>query len=478
LKKDFEEMMSDKVKVFRLLGILTFSLLCSALFAQDASVSGYVLRRGVVPMVNAHVSYETPAGFPIYGAYTDSLGFYRMSGIALSAPEPARSQPPVASLVTNSVGSSRSFYFVSAKPLARANIYDILGRQVATVDLKSVPASGSWISSGFWNGVSSSGTLVANGIYFATVSGEPKLRALKFVHLRSGVEGAPPNVTAQVLQQFGLSSGSDVRSRRRTLDDPFIVTIQPDSAGTKFTGCVFTRMLHDGDNGEVVDTVWSVVPHRILFVGNSYTYVNGGVDVHLRNLYLAAHHDSTFVTSSATVGGYTLGDHWNYTPTRTAINSGDWDVVVLQEQSQRPVLEPDSFYYYARLLNREILHTYQETAFYMTWARQNDPPMIEPLAAAYDSMGRELGALVSPCGRAFQRVVQEDTTINLYDSDGSHPSVWGTYLVCCVFYATLMQESPVGIFYVSDPRISVRDRDYLQTVAWDVVRARGLSPLP
>jgi hypothetical protein len=452
------------------LSLAILLLFVTSLLAQEAIISGLVLRRGVVPMVLAHVRYTSPDNAAIYDAQTDSAGHYRISGIALSVPEQSRPQQVgFASFVTNSVGASRSFYFSAAKPLKRAHIFDILGREVAAIDLKPEQLTGVWISSGSWNGVGSSGTPVADGIYFASVLEEPKLHALKFVHLRGGAESAPPVVSGSILQTLADNRVAAPSRHRAALDDPFTVTICQDTSGTRFATREFVRELRDGDNGEFVDTVWSAVPHRILFVGNSYTYVNGGVDLHLMNLMRAARPDSFVQTTAIAQGGFTLGDHWLYNPTRTAISSGDWDVVVLQEQSQRPVLEPDSFYYFARLLNGEILRTYSETAFYMTWARQDDPPMIEPLAAAYDSMGRALGAQVAPCGRAFQRVAQEDTSIHLYDTDGSHPSVWGTYLAGCVFYATLVHESPEGIPYVSDPQITEAQRDYLQTVAWETV---------
>ncbi|HEY3293922.1 MAG TPA: DUF4886 domain-containing protein [bacterium] len=449
---------------------LCLLLFTSTLFAQEATISGRVLRRGVVPMAQAHVRYTGP-GNTVYETVTDSAGFYRIEAIPLSVPEQSRPRRGgFVSKVTNSVGASRGFYFVSDKPQGRAQIFDILGRNVASLTLRPQQAADSWINTGFWNGVSAAGVPAANGIYFAVVLGDPEQRALKFIHLRSGSEGPPPLVTGSILQALG--AGGERRSRaRRTLDDAFTVTLTADSFGGRFAPRTLARDLHDGDNGEVVDTVFSAVPHSILFVGNSYTYFNGGVDVHLRNLLLAAHPDSAPETSSVTVGGYTLGDHWNYDATRAAIASGHWEMVVLQEQSQRPQLEPDSFYYFARLMNGAILNVRAETAFYMTWARQFDPPMIEPLAAAYDSMGRELGAQVAPCGRAFQRVATEDTTIHLYESDGSHPTVWGTYLVCCVFYAALFHESPVGISYVNDPRISDPQRAYLQTVAYETVRA-------
>ena len=463
------------MKTLLLLGVL---LVASALFAQEATISGRVLRRGVVPMDRAHVTYTNTETGAVFQVRTDSTGFYSISSIPLSAPTEERSLYNGAnSLVTNCVGASCCFYFSSNQPLKRARVFDILGREVAALELKS-ERNGLWISAGFWDGRTLTGVPAADGVYFAVVIGESSLHALKFIHLRSGRESAPPLVTESIRQALRITDAYSRPRGRYALDDAFMVTFAPDSLGRKFAARTVSRALHDGDNGFFADTVFTEVPHSILFVGNSYTYVNGGVDVHLRNLVASAHPAYNLTTTNVTVGGYTLGDHWQYAPTRDSISSGRWDVVVLQEQSQRPQLEPDSFYYFARLLNGEILHAEEETAFYMTWARQNDPPMIEPLAAAYDSMGCELGAVVAPCGRAFQRVVETDSTINLYDTDGSHPSVWGTYLACCVFYASLMQESPVGISYVNDPRITDAQRLFLQTVAWETVSGATQNPLP
>ena len=42
-------------------------------------------------------------------------------------------------------------------------------------------------------------------------------------------------------------------------------------------------------------------------------------------------------------------------------------------------------------------------------------------------------------GMAWKHTRDQQPSINLYSSDGSHPSVAGTYLAACTFYATLFQ---------------------------------------
>ena len=53
----------------------------------------------------------------------------------------------------------------------------------------------------------------------------------------------------------------------------------------------------------------SAPPHlaaaRVLFIGNSSTFINGGIPAQLEAL------DPTAVTVTEAVGGYTLQDHWN-----------------------------------------------------------------------------------------------------------------------------------------------------------------------
>ena len=52
---------------------------------------------------------------------------------------------------------------------------------------------------------------------------------------------------------------------------------------------------------------------------------------------------------------------------------------------------------------------------------------------------------MAPVGVAWQTGVSRDTTLALWDTDGSHPSVLGTYLAACVLYATLFHASPIGL---------------------------------
>lgn len=219
-------------------------------------------------------------------------------------------------------------------------------------------------------------------------------------------------------------------------------------------------------------------PARILFVGNSYTFANGGLGLHLRGFYSSAVPGDSIETLELTAGGATLQNHWNNPQVTDAIAGGTWDMVVMQEQSTRPVVGPTLMFQYADSLGDLAVAGGVEPAFLMTWARMNDPEMIVDLEAAYRYAASLSGALALPVGLAFSRSAMESPEILLYESDGSHPNSRGTYLAVCVLYAFIWGDSPVGVEYVNDPSITVPERLQLQTTAWNtfLTSGRGIAP--
>src|SRR5256712_3057541 len=75
---------------------------------------------------------------------------------------------------------------------------------------------------------------------------------------------------------------------------------------------------------------------RVLFIGNSYTYVN---DLPAMFAGLARSGGHRVETAMVAEGGATLAEHAASAATSAAITSKKWDVVVLQEQSEIPSVE-------------------------------------------------------------------------------------------------------------------------------------------
>ncbi|MCX6296135.1 MAG: PKD domain-containing protein [Bacteroidetes bacterium] len=224
---------------------------------------------------------------------------------------------------------------------------------------------------------------------------------------------------------------------------------------------------------------------KVLFIGNSYTYVNN-LPQTIADIALSK--GDTINYDSSAPGGYTFNLHTTNATTISKINSQEWDFVVLQEQSQLPSFDPVQVavdvFPFAHMLDSMILNndSCSETIFYMTWGRQNGdasncaayPPvctfdgMQQRLRESYIQMSVDNHASVSPVGVAWKNVRDNYPSINLYQADESHPSIYGTYLAACVFYSSFFHKSSVGSSFLL-PGISISDGLILQTIASSTV---------
>jgi len=216
---------------------------------------------------------------------------------------------------------------------------------------------------------------------------------------------------------------------------------------------------------------------NILFLGNSYTYYNL-----LPQLIddIAFSLGDTIYWDYNTPGGYTFQGHSTNATSLSKIALGIWDYVILQEQSQLPSFPPsqvatDCFPYASILV--DSIHSSNpctEPVFFMTWGRENGdqancanyPPlctydgMQARLRESYIQMSVDNNCTVSPVGAAWKYVRDQHPSIGLYTSDGSHPSIYGSYLAACVHYATIYRKTPVGAQYISS--LSSSDAAILQ----------------
>lgn len=200
---------------------------------------------------------------------------------------------------------------------------------------------------------------------------------------------------------------------------------------------------------------WNVTPVekidcKVLFVGNSFTFYNDGVDFHLQKMLLAdASSDSiNYNIQEIAVSSYTLQSHYGDPLTLAKIKSDNWNTVILQEQSTRPINNPDLFLQYARKLDTEIKKINAKTVLYMTWAPKDTPTDITQLASSYISVGQQLNASVVPIGKVWDYFVKNYPSLNIYYTDDKHPALPGTYLIACSFYYSLFGKNPVNNSYI------------------------------
>ncbi len=227
--------------------------------------------------------------------------------------------------------------------------------------------------------------------------------------------------------------------------------------------------------------------HAVLMLGNSYTAYNDlpGLVESTLEPGVAAWDDVH--TEGLMQGGLLLVDHLaradgssGDTAWRDALVTGSdtWQHVVLQEQSQIPGFDATSAdlqasWAAAADLDALIAAHGAETVFLMTWGRRdgdalNDhiypdfTTMQDRLAAGYLTYVDQLSTperpvWVIPAGLAWQTVhddlvaqgldpVDGETAFTqLYEPDGSHPSLQGSTLVAATALAALTGRSPVGL---------------------------------
>lgn len=223
---------------------------------------------------------------------------------------------------------------------------------------------------------------------------------------------------------------------------------------------------------------------KVLFIGNSYTYVNN-----LPQLVadIALSKSDTVIYDSNTPGGYTFNMHSQDATTLQKIKSQQWDVVILQAQSQEPSFSPSQVmsqtYPFAKRLCDSIRanNPCTEIMFYMTWGRKNGDAsncasyapvctyigMQARLRESYMMFSDSFKTSVAPVGVAWKNFRNSYPTIDLYQPDESHPSLHGSYLAACVFYSSIFKKTCVGSTY--NPSLPSTDVTNIQTISSQTV---------
>ena len=176
-------------------------------------------------------------------------------------------------------------------------------------------------------------------------------------------------------------------------------------------------------------------PIRVLFIGNSLTFSNDLPDMFAELAQSGGHEVEDEMLAQ---GGWTLADHAQSSATLEEIKQGDWDFVVLQEQSKLPAipdLRKEQMYPAVRFLEEQIRESGAEAILFMTWGTRDGLPeagcegfaeMQSQVEAGYLEIGGELEMMIAPVGIACQSAIERDPGLNLWQMDGLHPTREGT----------------------------------------------------
>ena len=168
------------------------------------------------------------------------------------------------------------------------------------------------------------------------------------------------------------------------------------------------------------------VAKRVLFIGNSLTFWNQGVDVMLAKLVPGVE------TKRVAVGGATLETLWANDEAKLAC-ADNWNVVVLQEDL--PETTQASFRRHAKLWCEHVRQYGAEPVFYAAWAYDRLPTFDDDaICAEHARAAEENNARIANVGAAHTAGPEG---LDLFDDDREHPSLAGTYLAACVIATTI-----------------------------------------
>lgn len=204
----------------------------------------------------------------------------------------------------------------------------------------------------------------------------------------------------------------------------------------------------------------------VLFLGNSYTSYNNLPQL-VQNLSSSA--GKTLIIDSNMPGGMTVSGHLNDPTTLSKISQGNWDYVVIQEQSQIPSID---YYRYNDMYPamsdlKTLVEQFNPCArliTYMTWGRrfggqQCDPTntycspvfvdfnhMQDSLTSAYTEISDLLSIQCAPVGVTWRNILN-DTTLLLHSNDNSHPNLDGSYVAALTIFNSIWKQPVSGLTF-------------------------------
>jgi hypothetical protein len=182
---------------------------------------------------------------------------------------------------------------------------------------------------------------------------------------------------------------------------------------------------------------------RVLFIGNSLTYVNDLPGI-VQGLADAAGGEPLVVAMVARPN-FNLDDHADDGRASQTLAEGGWDVVALQ---QGPSSQPDSREQLRRSTAAwaaEIRKVGARPALYQVWPSADRAQDFDGVIESYALAAADVNGLLFPAGEAWRAAWRRDPTLPLYGPDGFHPSVTGSYLAALVIYGRLYNRSCVGL---------------------------------
>ncbi|HUF09986.1 MAG TPA: SGNH/GDSL hydrolase family protein [Rhodothermales bacterium] len=195
---------------------------------------------------------------------------------------------------------------------------------------------------------------------------------------------------------------------------------------------------------------------RVLFVGNSLTYVNDLPEV-VRAM-ARADSDRPLVVRTVAFPNFSLEDHWRTGSAGAELAGGRWDYVVMQQGPSSLAENQEHLRTWSEKFADEARKSGTEPALFTVWPASEHWSSFPAVLESYSEAASAIEGLLLPAGKAWLLAWEEDPSLELYGSDGFHPSELGTYLSALVIYGGLFDKSVRNV----PPVLKIDDETFIQ----------------
>lgn len=222
-------------------------------------------------------------------------------------------------------------------------------------------------------------------------------------------------------------------------------------------------------------------PMRVLFIGNSYTYCNN-LPAIVQSM--ADEKKVPMQVESYTEGAMSLRSFLNtprHAKAARMLAEGDYDWVILQDQSQTPAYNPGDTMGAVERWCKLAAEQKTRVMLFLTWAHAHEmngkvslqSAMQDDTSLTYCRAAIANKATVAPVGEAWRRWYAKHPGKTLHTRDLSHPTAEGSYLAACVIYS-MLTDTPANKLPArpgkNAPRINSSAARELQKIAAATIR--------
>lgn len=179
---------------------------------------------------------------------------------------------------------------------------------------------------------------------------------------------------------------------------------------------------------------------RVLFVGNSHTYVNDLPKMLQRLARLAG--DTALRTASIAYPNYALEDHFATQEAPQALEQSDWEFVVMQQGTSAADESQVHLAFWADQFEPLVRGAGAEPVMYQIWPLASQRYLADAALQSYHNATVEVLGILAPAGDAFTAALDENFGVGVYANDGLHASPRGTYLAALVLLSRLTDVAP------------------------------------